>query len=367
VEGVVEVVGPLGVEAVAADLAGTDQPGVVQVALGDEHEVTAKLGLERVYLLGQLLEDMHRRGVDDGVDGVDPEAVEVVVPQPHERVVAEEASDLVATGPVDVDRITPRRPVPVREVRAEVSEVVADGPEVVVHDVQDHRESPGVAGIHQALEALRPAIGVVGGPEIDAIVAPPARPRELRDRHELDVRDAETPEMAEPLDDSIEGAGGREGADVELVDHSGRQRRRLPARVRPVKGRVVDAPRRAVDALRLPRRSRVRQRRAPVEYEGVVGARSCVRHLCRPPPAPAGRHGMARPPERQLHAVSQRRPDAEPGHGVDRTDVACACAFCNIVFPPSLLVRSCPGCCTPGRRGSSMATLVSDRQGPRRS
>jgi hypothetical protein len=38
----------------------------------------------------------------------------------------------------------------------------------------------------------------------------------------------------------------------------------------------------------------------------------------------------------------------------------------NVMFPLSLPVRSCPGCRTPGQRGSSTATLVSERRGPRR-
>ena len=57
VEGVVEVVGPLGVDPEPADLPGADDPRVVQVALGDQDQVPAEVGLEDVDLGGQLLQE----------------------------------------------------------------------------------------------------------------------------------------------------------------------------------------------------------------------------------------------------------------------------------------------------------------------
>src|SRR4029434_2322937 len=101
---------------------------------------------------------------------------------------AKEASDLVALGTVEVDRISPRRPIAIREVRAKTSEIVTVRPEGVVDDVQRHRKPASVAGIHQALEAVRPAIAVAGSPEIDAVGSPPAGPPELRQPHRHHMR-----------------------------------------------------------------------------------------------------------------------------------------------------------------------------------
>src|SRR5262249_7599695 len=187
-----------------------------------------------------------------------------------------EASDLVALGTIEVDRISPRRPIAIREVRAKTCEVIPARSEVVVDDVQDHRKSASVAGVYQALEALRPAIAVAGSPEIDAVVSPPVRSRKFRNRHELDVGHAQGSKMPEPLDDGLESSGGRERADMELVDHSRGQWRRLPAVVRPRESRMVDQSRPSVDTPRLAGRSRVRQWRAVVDHECVVGVDATV-------------------------------------------------------------------------------------------
>ena len=86
-EGVVEVVAPLGVHAVAAGFAGADDAGIVEVALGDEDETAAEGGSEGFDLGGELLEEVDGGAVDELVDGVEAEAVDVVVAHPHEGVV----------------------------------------------------------------------------------------------------------------------------------------------------------------------------------------------------------------------------------------------------------------------------------------
>ena len=85
--------------------------------------------------------------------GIEPQAVEVVVAQPHDRVVAQEAADLLAALVVEVDRVAPRRRVAMSEVRAELPEVIAGGPEMVVDDVEDHRESGGMAASTRRLSS----------------------------------------------------------------------------------------------------------------------------------------------------------------------------------------------------------------------
>ena len=113
-------------------------------------------GLEHVDFRRQLLEKMARRGVDQRMHRVEPEAVEVVVAQPHQRVVAEEPADLVAAGVIEIDRVAPRRVVAVGEIRAEPAQVVAGRSEVVVDDVENDRQAAGVAGVDQPLQIVRP-------------------------------------------------------------------------------------------------------------------------------------------------------------------------------------------------------------------
>ena len=85
---------------------------------------------------------------------------------------------------------------------AELAEVVPLGAEVVVDDVQEDRQALGVAGVHQPLQAVRPAVAVLRRVGEHAVVAPVARARELADRHDLDGRDAQLAEVAQPGDDA---------------------------------------------------------------------------------------------------------------------------------------------------------------------
>src|SRR5262249_37677729 len=148
---------------------------------------------------------------------VEPEAVKVVVPNPHERVVDDEPPHLVAAAPVVVDRWAPRSAVPLGEVRTKLPQEVADRAEVVVDDVEQYAKAPCVAGVHQALEPVRAAVRVMRGVEGRAVVAPPAVTPELPHRHQLDGRDAEADEMGQAFDGGVESALGGEGSDVQLV------------------------------------------------------------------------------------------------------------------------------------------------------
>ncbi len=75
----------------------------------------------------QLLEQVCRRVVDQGMHGVEPQGVDVEVAEPAQRVVDDVAADLGVLGTRQVD-VAPPRVGAVGEVRAESVEVVADGP-----------------------------------------------------------------------------------------------------------------------------------------------------------------------------------------------------------------------------------------------
>ena len=140
----------------AAAVAGIEQSRVVEVALGDDGRRPAPA---RGDVLGDLLdrpEDVPRAQVVDGVHGVQPEAVEVELLQPHPDVVQHVVAHRVAAAVVVVDRGAPRRLVVVVEVRAELAEVVPLGAEVVVDDVEEDRQPLGVAGVHQRCRPCGP-------------------------------------------------------------------------------------------------------------------------------------------------------------------------------------------------------------------
>ena len=206
VNGVVEVVAPLCVHAVAADLGGRDHLRVVQVGLGDQRDRPSEFLCEGVTAVGEFGEDVRVTGVGERVDGIETEAVDVVVAHPHQGVVDHVATDLVL---VEVDRGTPCVRLAVTKVRAEHGQVVAARTEMVVHDVLDHGETERMAGVDEALVRGRAAVALVDGVPEHAVVPPVPRPVEGVDRQHLHEVDAQFDEMGESPDRRVERALGR--------------------------------------------------------------------------------------------------------------------------------------------------------------
>ncbi len=73
----------------------------------------------------------------------------------------------------------------VEVVRAVGGEVVSIGPEMVVHDVEDHRDAVGVCLIHEVPQVIGSAIAALRCVDEDAIVTPIARAGKIGDRHDF--------------------------------------------------------------------------------------------------------------------------------------------------------------------------------------
>ena len=80
---------------------------------------------------------------------------------------------------------------------------------MVVHDVHDHRDAGGVAGVDESLQRVGASVRVVHRVEVDAVVPPAALARERGHRQQLDRADAEVDEVADVLDGAVERAGAR--------------------------------------------------------------------------------------------------------------------------------------------------------------
>src|SRR5438552_7958187 len=93
--------------------------------------------------------------------------------------------------PAEVDRGATARPETVGRVRAELGVGRPLRTEVVVDDVEDHREPTLVTRTDECAKGLRPAVGVLRGVGEDAVVPPVAGAGELRDRHQLEGGEAE--------------------------------------------------------------------------------------------------------------------------------------------------------------------------------
>src|SRR5207245_9612217 len=105
--------------------------------------------------LGELGQDVHRAGVGNRVGGVEAEAVDVELAHPCAPILYDMTSDSMTPLAVEVHGGTPRRLVPVAEVRPVLRKGVPLGPEVIVDDVEEDREPGRVARVHQTPPAAR--------------------------------------------------------------------------------------------------------------------------------------------------------------------------------------------------------------------
>ena len=314
VQAVVDVVGPLRVQPVPAALAGGDHLRVVEVGLGDERQRPPQMGRQRLDLDGQLLQHVPGARVVQGVHGVEAQAVDVEVAQPHQRVVDDVAADLLGVRPVQVHGGAPDRLA--REVGAEPVQVGPRGAHVVVDDVEHHAETTRVAGVDEPLERVRTAVVLGHGVPAHAVVAPVAVAVDGVDGQHLDQVDPEGDEVVELLDRRVEGAAVGERADVELVEHAAGQLTAGPGVVGPEERVVVVEPRRRVHAGGLPQGARVGQRGlVVVEEERVGGAGPRAGDVDVPPAARFLHHVVFPVVDQDPHPLLQRRPHHELSHG----------------------------------------------------
>ena len=169
-----KVVRPLRIQAVAAPFRRIQHAGIVQVALADHERRPASPRTGRFGHLPDRPEDVAGTEVEDGVDGIHPQAIEVELLEPHPDVVQHVVAHRVAAVSVVVDRGAPRRLVAVIEVAAELAQVVPLRAEVVVDDVQEDGEALGVAGVHELLQAVRTAVAILRRVGEHAVIAPVA-------------------------------------------------------------------------------------------------------------------------------------------------------------------------------------------------
>ncbi len=196
---------------------------------------------------------------------------------------------------------------------------------MVVHHVQDHCHSPPVTRIHELPQAAGPAVALLHREGISPVVAPIARAGKLCDRHELERRDSEIDEVAQPLHDPAKISRTREGTDVHLVNDVRRKGKPFPPMVGP--GKLArDHLRWTVYPLRLQSRSRVGPllssvetveiplaRPHPIHYRFVVAARvaSERNQALLAPQQPNLYHGHLGRPNPEAASVAGKRDCAE--------------------------------------------------------
>src|SRR5579859_4493555 len=142
---------------------------------------------------------MSRGAIDKSVYRVQPQSVEMIVAQPHQRVVAEEAPHLIAAFFFEVDCPTPGRVVILRDVRAKLPSVVSVGAKVVVDHVKQDRKAVRVACIDELLQAVRASIQLMRGVDRDPVISPSPSTWERIHRHQLNMRNTQLSQIRKLL------------------------------------------------------------------------------------------------------------------------------------------------------------------------
>src|SRR5215510_171474 len=238
-----EIVALLGRNAVATDFSRPRDTRVVEIAFSDERQVTTRLRLELLNFSSEFFEKMHRRGIEDGVHGIDAQSVEVIILEPHQCIVEKKSAHFVATSSVKIHGSTPRGCIALGEIGTKAGEVVSRGAQVVVDNIQNRSQPPSMASVHQTLEMIRFPVSVMRGVKVDAVVAPIAIPGKFSDGHQLDMCDAEVSQVIEPVDRRQKRSLRRKSADMKFVKYRRSERLWLPESVRPWERTVIHSAR----------------------------------------------------------------------------------------------------------------------------
>ena len=136
-----KIITPLCVDTEATAISRGYNPRIIQIAFGDQYQAAAKGGTESFYFHRQLFEKVDGRAVDERMHCIDAQPVNMVITHPHLRVVAEETTHLARAGLFKIHGAPPRRFMGVREIRTELAGVISRRAEVVVDNIEQHRQA----------------------------------------------------------------------------------------------------------------------------------------------------------------------------------------------------------------------------------
>src|SRR5580700_6036002 len=202
----VKIVIPHRVESPSAYLRRADHPRVVSIALRHQMDVPAERLGPGMNGCAKLFEESSRGGIHNRVDGVEAKCIDVEVRDPFQRILDEISADLIALGVVEIDGLSPRRLVEVREIRTEISQVVTLWTKMVVDDVEHYRDFEFMAGVDQRFEAERATVRRLDRVGVNSVVTPVAVPGKLSNRHQFDCRNAQIFERRQPRDYGVKGS-----------------------------------------------------------------------------------------------------------------------------------------------------------------
>src|SRR5579863_9313193 len=270
-ETVMRVIVPLRIERTGT-VGWSQEAGLVGAVLQHQMNMAAS-ACELARGCGDLGQDMVLAVVADRMHGVEAQAVQLILFEPVECVVDEEVAYRAAALTVEVDGGTPRGVMAVgEELRRIEAEIVALGPEMVVDNVQHHRDATSMRRRDQRLQFVRSAIHGFGRERQNAVIAPAAFAWEVRNRHELDDADSELLEMIETRLRTGKGPFRAEGANMQLVNDRLVPGPAAPAVLLPAEGKRVHDLAVAMHIVRVTARSGVGHLLSAIDPESIQRA-----------------------------------------------------------------------------------------------
>ena len=222
---------------------------------------------------------MDGRAINVGVHRVQAQSIDVVIAQPHQCVVDQEAAHFRGAGFFEIDRVTPGRGVAVGKIRSKFCQVIAHRAEVVIDHVQQHGEPFAMARIHEVLKIVGLSVGIENRIQIHSVIAPSTLAGEIGDRHQLHVGHTQVFQIVQAGLCRFQRSLRRKRAQMQLVNKCAGKRRRLPVAVAPGERSMIDQPGLTMDTIRLPLGSRIGECGfQTIDHEPVVRARPCLFH-----------------------------------------------------------------------------------------
>src|ERR1700677_127038 len=99
--------------------------------------------------------------VEDHIGGVEPQAIEMKLFQPHPDIAEHEFADGVAAGVIVIDSVSPGCPIEFGEIRAEFAEIIRFRTEMVVDNIKLYSQSRAMASVDEPLQPARAAVRIL--------------------------------------------------------------------------------------------------------------------------------------------------------------------------------------------------------------
>src|SRR5258708_16995029 len=110
----------------------------------------------------------------DGLDGIEPQAVKMVLAKPVTRIFHHVTADAFTSVLVVIDGLAPGSLVLIGKVRAKKAQIIAFVAQMVVDHIENYRQANPVGSIDQSLKSQGAAVTGLHCVGRDAVISPTA-------------------------------------------------------------------------------------------------------------------------------------------------------------------------------------------------